>query len=82
MNPPNPERVAELVATDAARFEHIASQLRLVFCALGLLTIGGNWGSNSTTNLAIVSVSTAVLSGWAVFILFRTRAAAAAAWTK
>ncbi len=82
MKPPAPERIVELVAADAARFEHIASQLRLVFCVLGMLTIAGNWESNSSANLTFVSATTAVFTAWAAFVFFRTRAGAAPRWSK
>jgi adenylate cyclase len=82
MTPPNAERVADLVSADAARFEHIAAQLRLVLCALGMLTIVGNWESNSAANVTFVSASTLVFTAWAGLIFFRTRAASAPGWTK
>lgn len=82
MGVPDQSRVAGLVAAEAARFEHIAAQVRLVFCGLGLLALLGNSTSNSPENILAISGVTLVFIAWAGFIYRRTRGGAAPGWTK
>lgn len=78
----NQDRVAELVAADAVRFEYIAAQLRLVFCGLGILAILGNAESNSPENLLFVCAVTLVFALWSFYVYRRARAATTLGWTR